>query len=351
MRLTLPSRLLANQLRTVFTSALLLSATVASASPPAAPEVAGPTTVQCTDCPPTRLADAQRALDDGLRAYRRGLAEDDPHALNDAVVLFRHGYAQSMDSVFLMHQANIDRSQGTCGEALQSYAAFVKVETQQKRFPQEAKEMRRVFNAFRQECTWRGTSTPAAVEKRLRAFAAAQAGKPIKVERTPQDGTLRIHCPIGVRCDDKADSRMFMSRDAGLQLQLLFAPHIVGHEATVDVAEAFQYADFNVLFPALSSTVWKAHGDSFRFLMRKGDPRIRSLTYKDGLLHIIALTDITDVQAASTVDKCMVSKYPKECFLHVPASIPLEFDLTLPIEMGPLNCKDKTIPDYAYRCG
>ena len=63
------------------------------------------------------------------------------------------------------------------------------------------------------------------------------------------------------------------------------------------------------------------------------------------------MTEITEIQAASTVDKCMLSTHPKACILHVPANIPLEFDITLPIEKGPLNCKDKTIPDYAYRCG
>lgn len=322
-------------------------------STPASAEPAAPlpTQVQCSDCPPSRLADAQKALDDGLRIYQRGLAIDNARLLADAVVLFRHGYAQSADPIFLIHQANIDRRQGTCGEAMRSYKDFVRAEAKLHRFPAEAKRMSAEFAAFAKECAWQGTSAPKVVEKRLVDFAKAQAGKLLKVKRTATDSPLRIHCPLNAKCDEKADYRMLMGSDPGLRTQVVFDPSIVGREATADLMAAFRYADFNVFFPELSSTTWKVSGDSFKFLMRQGDPRIRTIAYKDGLLHIHAVAEITELQAFSIVDKCMVSNHPKACILRVPAAFPLELELLVPMEVGPLDCKDKKMVGYGERCG
>ena len=211
--------------------------------------------------------------------------------------------------------------------------------------------MTKEFAAFKKECAWQGASSPKAMEKRMRDFAKQHAGQTRHVVLKPEDVTLRIHCGLGGRCDEKADYRMLVGRTPQLHLQVFFAPTIVGREATADVAAAFQYADFNIMFPELHSATWKARGDSFKFLARAGDPRIRTLTYRDGRLHLVMVSEVTEIQAESTTDRCRVTTGPKACLFRVPASIPVEIDVEVPIETGTLDCKDKTTPDRAYRCG
>ena len=318
---------------------------------PTSPALPDYTQVVCADCPPVLVVDAQKALDDGLRTYKRGLSDGSARILGDAVMFFRHGFAQSRDSIFLLHEADIDRRGGICSEGISVYEAFMKLETKQKRFPAEAKRLKDEFTAFRKECAWQGVNAPTVVEKRLKAFVKAQAGKTMTIRRTPADGRLHVQCGLAANCDQTGPYRMFGLRDPGLQITAFFDASIVGKEDEIDVSAAFQYLDFVVRLPDLGSITWGIRGDSFNFLMRKGDPRIRSITYKDGILRITATADLTDLQAESSVDPCIVTPHPKACLMHVPAKIPLEFDLTLPIERGPVNCKEKNLPDRVYRCG
>jgi len=193
-------------------------------------------------------------------------------------------------------------------------------------------------------------AAPPAVTKAVDAFVAKHTKAGLHIRVGPKD-MLRIHCPIGVRCDKayayRAVKHTTRNPDVHAFSYLSFSTSIIGKLDATSLQNAFGHM-YAIVRPAeLVKLGWDVRLDSGD-VFRKGDPKFTIVGYSKGRLQARLKTTVTRVGGHKKLCAPPGGRMPAKCMIDRKVSIPMTITFDVPVEDGVLDCK---APKNRARCG
>ena len=150
----------------------------------------------------------------------------------------------------------------------------------------------------------------------------------------PDQGELRVHCPLGVRCDRDFD--YFAVKGGDPRVYVSFDPAVLDGITLESLREHFSYLNYSV--PALQQGSWQVQlGPDGLSRREAGEVTIDG--YTDGRLQLTLRTTVTRLRADDR--DCVVmadAPMPPECFDEREVQIPLVIHVDLPMPTQGVDC-------------
>ncbi len=175
------------------------------------------------------------------------------------------------------------------------------------------------------------TTEPASMAERVDTWATTNASG---VELTIDEGSLHVHCPIGVLCDRSFD--YFAVKGGSPRVYLSFDPAVLDNVTLESLRGNFRYMNFSV--PAFEDGSWKVVLQPSGLSRREAN-EVTIDGYDNGRIQLTLRTTASELSAVDT--SCQVpadAPMPAACFEHRAVEIPVVIHVDLPMPNQGVDC-------------